>query len=170
LPDDPTSPETVLVPDDKRFRSVLGHFATGVTIITAMDGDEPVGMAANSFTSLSLDPPLILFCVAHTSSTWPRIETAGTFAVNILGEGHEGLSNLFAQKGADRFSATPWRVGVSGAPVLEEAIAYLDCRFEAEYPGGDHKIIVGRVLDLDMREGARPLLFYQGGYQRMREG
>jgi 3-hydroxy-9,10-secoandrosta-1,3,5(10)-triene-9,17-dione monooxygenase reductase component len=162
--------DEVLVPDDKQFRSVLGHFATGVTIITAMDGEEPVGMAANSFTSLSLDPPLILFCVAHTSSTWPRIEAAGTFAVNILGEGHEELSNLFAQKGADRFSATPWRVGVSGAPVLEEAIAYLDCRFEAEHPGGDHKIIVGRVLDLDVREGARPLLFFRGGYQRMHEG
>jgi 3-hydroxy-9,10-secoandrosta-1,3,5(10)-triene-9,17-dione monooxygenase reductase component len=163
-------PDELLVPDDKHFRSVLGHFATGVTIITAMDGEEPVGMAANSFTSLSLDPPLILFCVAHTSSTWPRIEAAGTFAVNILGEDAEGLSQLFAMKGADRFSSTPWRVGVSGAPVLEEAIAYLDCRFEAEYPGGDHKIVVGRVLDLDMREGARPLLFYRGGYQRMHEG
>jgi 3-hydroxy-9,10-secoandrosta-1,3,5(10)-triene-9,17-dione monooxygenase reductase component len=162
-------PEELLVPDDKQFRSVLGHFATGVTIITAMDHDEPVGMAANSFTSLSLDPPLILFCVAHTSSTWPRIESAGMFAVNILGEEHEELSNLFAKKGADRVSATPWRVGVSGAPVLEEAIAYLDCQFEAEYPGGDHKIVVGRVLDLDMREGARPLLFYQGGYTRMHE-
>jgi 3-hydroxy-9,10-secoandrosta-1,3,5(10)-triene-9,17-dione monooxygenase reductase component len=162
-------PEELLVPDDKQFRSVLGHFATGVTIITAMDGEEPVGMAANSFTSLSLDPPLILFCVAHTSSTWPRIEAAGTFAVNILGEDHEELSQLFAKKGADRFSATPWHVGVSGAPVLEDAIAYLDCRFEAEDPGGDHKIVVGRVLDLDMREGARPLLFYRGGYSRMHE-
>jgi len=163
-------PDEVLVPDDKLFRSVLGHFATGVTIITAMDGEEPVGMAANSFTSLSLDPPLILFCVAHTSSTWPRIEQAGTFAVNILGEDHEDLSQLFAKKGADRFSQTPWRIGVSGAPVLEEAIAYLDCNFEAEYPGGDHKIIVGRVLDLDMREGSRPLLFFKGGYERLYEG
>jgi flavin reductase (DIM6/NTAB) family NADH-FMN oxidoreductase RutF len=89
--------------------------------------------------------------------------------VNILGEDGEALCQLFAMKGADRFASTPWRVGVSGAPVLEEAIAYLDCRFEAEYPGGDHKIIVGRVLDLDVREGARPLLFYKGGYQRMHE-
>jgi 3-hydroxy-9,10-secoandrosta-1,3,5(10)-triene-9,17-dione monooxygenase reductase component len=161
--------ETVLVPDDARFRSVLGYFATGVTIITAVDGDDPVGIAANSFTSLSLDPPLILFCVAHSSSTWPRIERAGTFAVNILGEDHEALSQLFAKKGADRFGQTPWRIGVSGAPVLEEAIAYVDCRFEAEYPGGDHKIIVGRVLDLDMREGARPLLFYKGGYEKMHD-
>ena len=108
------SAETVLVPDDARFRVVLGHFATGVTIITAIDDDEPVGIAANSFTSLSLDPPLILFCVAHSSSTWPRIERAGTFAVNILGEEHEELSNLFAQKGADRFGQTPWRIGRVG--------------------------------------------------------
>jgi 3-hydroxy-9,10-secoandrosta-1,3,5(10)-triene-9,17-dione monooxygenase reductase component len=163
------SPDTLLVPDDARFRSVLGHFATGVTIITATDGGEPVGMAANSFTSLSLDPPLILFCVSHSSSTWPRIEAAGTFAVNILGEDHAQLSQLFAQRGADRFGSTAWRPGVSGAPVLEDAIAYLDCRFEAEYPGGDHKIVVGRVLDLDVREGARPLLFYRGGYERMHE-
>jgi len=99
------------------------------------------------------------------ASAWPW----ATFAVNILGEDHEELSNLFAKKGADRFSQTPWRVGVSGAPVLEDAIAYLDCRFEAEYPGGDHKIIVGRVLDLDMREGSRPLLFFKGGYERMHE-
>jgi 3-hydroxy-9,10-secoandrosta-1,3,5(10)-triene-9,17-dione monooxygenase reductase component len=168
VPDE--SGETVLVPDDARFRTVLGHFATGVTIITAIADGEPVGMAANSFTSLSLDPPFILFCVAHSSSTWPRIENAGTFAVNILGEEHEELSQLFAKRGADRFGSTPWRIGLSGAPVLEEAIAYLDCRFEAEYPGGDHKIIVGRVLDLDVREGARPLLFFRGSYQRMREG
>ena len=159
--------DELLVPDDARFREVLGHFATGVTIVTAVDAGEPVGMAANSFMSLSLDPPLILFCVAHSSTTWPRIERAGKFAVNILGEGHEELSQLFARRGADRFSQTPWRVGVSGAPVLEDAIAYLDCRFEAEYPGGDHKIVVGRVLDLDVRDGARPLLFFRGSYERM---
>jgi 3-hydroxy-9,10-secoandrosta-1,3,5(10)-triene-9,17-dione monooxygenase reductase component len=156
-----------VVPGDERFRSVLGHFATGVTIVTALDGDEPVGLAANSFTSVSLDPPLILFCVAHSSSTWPRIERAGTFAVNILGEDHQELSDLFARRGADRFADTRWHVGVSGAPVLDDAIAYLDCRFEAEHPGGDHKIVVGRVLDLDMREDARPLLFYKGVYGRM---
>jgi flavin reductase (DIM6/NTAB) family NADH-FMN oxidoreductase RutF len=110
---------------------------------------------------------LVLFCVAHSSKTWPRIEAAGKFAVNILGEEHEELSRLFAQRGADRFGVTPWRRGISGSPVLEDAIAYIDCEFEAEYPGGDHKIIVGRVIDLDMREGARPLLFYRGAYLRI---
>src|SRR5215471_12329860 len=137
--------EEIVTPDDRRFRDVFGHFATGVTIVTAMDGDEPVGMAANSFTSLSLDPPLVLFCVADSSSTWPRMRAAEKYAVNILGEEHEHVSRLFAQKGADRFGQTSWHVGVSGAPVLDEAIAYIDCELEAEYPGGDHKIIVCRV-------------------------
>lgn len=159
--------EIVVTPDDRRFRDVFGHFATGVTIITAMDRDEPVGMAANSFTSLSLDPPLVLFCVADSSSTWPRIESADRFAINILGEEHESVSQLFALKGADRFSTVSWRSGVSGAPVLDEAIAYIDCEFEAKHPGGDHKIIVGRVLDLDMREDARPLVFFKGLYRKI---
>lgn len=167
---EPQQGEVVVTPTDRRFRDVLGHFATGVTIITAMEGDEPVGMAANSFTSLSLEPPLVLFCVAQSSTTWPRIEPSGKFAVNILGEGHEDLSNLFAQRGADRFKIAKWHTGVSGSPVLDDAIAYIDCELEAQYPGGDHTIVVGRVLDFDLREGARPLLFFQGGYARMHDG
>ncbi len=159
--------EEVVTSDDRRFRDVFGHFATGVTIITAMDGDEPVGMAANSFASLSLDPPLVLFCVAYSSTTWPRIEAVGKFAVNILGEQHEKVSRVFAQKAADRFGQTPWRCGVSGAPVLEEAIAYIDCEFEAEHPGGDHKIVVGRVLDLDVLARGRPLVFFRGSYTKI---
>ena len=87
--------------------------------------------------------------------------------MNILGEDHEDISRLFAQKGVDRFGVTPWHNGVSGAPVLDDAIAYIDCEFEAEYPGGDHKIIIGRVLDVDMRADARPLLFYRGTYLRI---
>jgi flavin reductase (DIM6/NTAB) family NADH-FMN oxidoreductase RutF len=160
----------VVTPDDGRFRVVLGNFATGVTIITAMDGDEPVGMAANSFTSLSLDPPLVLFCVAETSTTWPRIQGTDGFAINILGEHQEELSRMFAKKGVDRFASTPWRKGVSGSPVLEEAIAYIDCVFEAQYPGGDHTIVVGRVIDLDVVVEGGPLLFFRGSYGRLHPG
>jgi 3-hydroxy-9,10-secoandrosta-1,3,5(10)-triene-9,17-dione monooxygenase reductase component len=162
--------DAVVRPDDLRFRTVLGHFVTGVTIITAMDDGEPVGVAANSFTSVSLEPPLILFCVAHSSTTWPRIQRTGKFAVNVLGEHQEELSRLFATKGVDRFSQTPWHSGVSGSPVLDEAIAYLDCLIDAEHPAGDHTIVVGRVLDLGVSEGARPLLFYRGTYGRMLPG
>lgn len=166
VPDEVPAGE-VVTPDDRRFRDVFGSFATGVTIVTAIDGSEPVGMAANSFTSVSLDPPLVLFCVAQSSSTWPRIQAAGRFAINVLGEHHEELSRVFATRDVDRFGSTPWHCGVSGSPVLDEAIAYIDCEFEAQYPGGDHMIVVGRVVDLDMREDARPLLFFKGVYGRI---
>ena len=163
----PHTDDDVYQPDAAEFRKVLGQFATGVTIITAIDGDEPVGVAANSFTSVSLDPPLVLFCVGRSSTTWPRIESARKFAVNILGEHQEELSQLFAQKGADRFGQTDWHVGVGGSPVLEDVIAYLDCEFWAEYDGGDHIIVVGRVLDLGTPHDAGPLLFFRGKYGRL---
>ena len=159
--------EEILRPDASDFREVLGQFATGVTIITAMDGDEPAGVAANSFTSVSLEPPLVLFCVARTSSTWPRIERARKFAVNILGEHQEDVSRLFATKGADRFGQIEWHLGAGGSPVLHDCLAYLDCEFWAEYDGGDHIIVVGQVLDLGITEGPGPLLFYGGEYHRL---
>jgi len=162
----PQPEEEVLRPDGDLFRRVMGQFATGVTIITASEGDEPAGVAANSFTSVSLDPPLVLFCVARTSSTWPRIERARKFAVNILGEHQEDLCRLFATKGADRFGHTPWHLGVGGSPVLDDCIAYIDCEFWNEYDGGDHIIVVGRVLDLGVPKDGGPLVFYQGKYGR----
>jgi flavin reductase (DIM6/NTAB) family NADH-FMN oxidoreductase RutF len=159
--------DEVLEPGAPDFRDVLGHFATGVTIITATDEEGPAGVAANSFTSVSLDPPLVLFCVARTSTTWPRIEKARKFAVNILGEHQEELSRLFAQKGADRFGQTEWHVGVGGSPVLHDVLAYIDCEFWAEYDGGDHIIVVGRVLDLGITHDAGPLVFFRGRYGRL---
>ena len=160
-------PDEVIKPDAADFRLVLGQFATGVTIITAVDDGEPVGVAANSFTSVSLDPPLVLFCVARNSSTWPRIERARKFAVNILGEHQEELCQLFAKKGADRFGSVDWHLGVGGSPVLHDCLAYLDCTFWNEYDGGDHIIVVGRVLDLGLTHDAGPLVFYQGRYGRV---
>jgi 3-hydroxy-9,10-secoandrosta-1,3,5(10)-triene-9,17-dione monooxygenase reductase component len=162
--------EVVITPDDRRFRDVMGHFATGVTIVTAMEGGEPIGLAVNSFTSVSLDPPLVLFCAANTSTTWPRIQRGRRFAVNVIGEGQEELSRLFALKGADRFAQIRWHAGVSGSPVFDDAIAYVDCETDAEYPGGDHTIVLARVLDFGMTEGARPLIFFRGAYSRMHPG
>jgi 3-hydroxy-9,10-secoandrosta-1,3,5(10)-triene-9,17-dione monooxygenase reductase component len=162
MADDPD----VLVPDSADFRAVLGHFATGITIITALDGDEPVGLAANSFTSVSLDPPLVLFCAAKTSSTWPRIQRAGHFTVNVLDENQEELCRLFATPGADRFGQTTWRVGTQG-PILDDVHAFLDCTLEAEHDAGDHVIVVGRVVDLGLNADAGPLLFYRGRYGRL---
>jgi flavin reductase (DIM6/NTAB) family NADH-FMN oxidoreductase RutF len=150
--------------DPSLYRTVLGHFATGVTVITAMDGHEPVGMAANSFTSVSLDPPLVLFCAAYNSSTWPRIQRADGWTVNILAEDQEAVCRLMAQKGVDRFREIGWHPGRTGAPILAGAMAHIDCRTVAEHDAGDHAIVVGRVFDMAVDSKDGPLLFFRGGY------
>jgi 3-hydroxy-9,10-secoandrosta-1,3,5(10)-triene-9,17-dione monooxygenase reductase component len=155
-----------LAPDPATYRTVLGHFATGVVLVTAVDNDEPVGMACNSFTSVSLEPPLVLFCAAKSSSTWPRIQAAGKWAANVLAEDGEELCRLFAQKGADRFAHTSYTIGRSGAPVLDHALAFVDCETVAEHDAGDHLIVVGRILELGYQPEGKPLLFYRGGYGR----
>lgn len=151
--------------DPAHFRSVLGHFLTGVTIITAMDPDTaaPVGLAASSFTSVSLDPPLVLFCAGTSSSTWPRIKAAASYCVNILGEDQEPLSRQFSGKG-DKFAGVGWRAGRSGSPIIESALAWIDCVVHDEITAGDHVIVLGRVLDLDAKDRGEPLAYYRGGY------
>jgi 3-hydroxy-9,10-secoandrosta-1,3,5(10)-triene-9,17-dione monooxygenase reductase component len=156
----------VFQPDAASLRTVLGHFATGVAIITAVDGEEPVGMACNSFTSVSLEPQLVLFCAAKSSSTWPRIQAAEKWAANILNQDAEEVCRLFAQKGADRFARVAYTIGRTGAPILEEALAFVDCETIAEHDAGDHVIVVGRVLELGFAPEGKPLLFYRGGYGR----
>jgi 3-hydroxy-9,10-secoandrosta-1,3,5(10)-triene-9,17-dione monooxygenase reductase component len=121
-------------------------------------------MAVNSFTAVSLNPPLVSFCAAHTSSTWPRIEAAGAFAVNVLGEHHAEVSRRFARKGADRFAGLVHRSGATGAPVLDGVAAHLDCELHAVHEAGDHVIVLGRVVHLDADEGVRPLVFHGGDY------
>jgi 3-hydroxy-9,10-secoandrosta-1,3,5(10)-triene-9,17-dione monooxygenase reductase component len=147
----------------------MGQFLAGVTIITAMhdagDGPVPVGMAASSFTSLSMDPPLVLFCPGKTSSSWARIEAAGHFAVNVLAHDHEHVSRQMSSKVEDKFAGVPWHIDASGSPVLDEALGWIDCRTEHIYEGGDHWIVVGRVLSLGWREG-EPLAYHRGSYGR----
>jgi 3-hydroxy-9,10-secoandrosta-1,3,5(10)-triene-9,17-dione monooxygenase reductase component len=158
------SRKEILAPDPAAIRTVLGHFATGVAIITAVDGEEPVGMACNSFTSVSLDPQLVLFCAAKSSSTWPRIQAAGKWAANILAEDGEQVCRLFAQKGADRFAHIAYTTGRTGAPLLDAAIAFVDCETIAEHDAGDHVLVVGQVVELGYAPEGKPLLFYRGGY------
>lgn len=150
--------------DPAEFRQVCGHFTTGVTVITATDGDDPVGLAANSFTSVSLEPPLVLFCAGKTSTTWPRIEKADAYAVNILAADQEEISRTFAAPDVDRFEGVAWHQGVTGSPILDGALAYLDCEIEAKHDAGDHVLVVGRVVDLDVQRDTGPLVFYRGGY------
>jgi 3-hydroxy-9,10-secoandrosta-1,3,5(10)-triene-9,17-dione monooxygenase reductase component len=160
------SRKQILAPDPASLRTVLGHFATGVAIITALDGDEPVGMACNSFTSVSLEPQLVLFCAAKSSTTWPRVQTGKRWAANILAEDGEEVCRLFAQKGADRFAHLAYTTGRTGAPLLDAAIAFVDCETVAEHDAGDHVIVVGQVLELGYSSENKPLLFYRGGYGR----
>jgi flavin reductase (DIM6/NTAB) family NADH-FMN oxidoreductase RutF len=151
--------------DQSRFRQVLGYFPTGVTVITAMGEDRsPVGLAVGSFASLSLDPPLVLFCAATSSSSWPKIEAAGHFCVNILSEEQEDVSRAFASKKDDKFEGIGWRPGHTGAPIISDVLAWIDCRIEAVQDGGDHHIVLGRVLELEVAHPGKPLVFFRGGY------
>jgi 3-hydroxy-9,10-secoandrosta-1,3,5(10)-triene-9,17-dione monooxygenase reductase component len=133
--------------------------------VTAMTpGHRPAGLSVNSFTSVSLDPPFVAFCVSRQSSTWPVIRDTGSFCVNVLAENQEHLSRVFATRGADKFSGVGWEPGPSGAPVLSGALAWIDCALEAEHDGGDHLIVVGRVRNLEVVGDGRPLSFSRGGY------
>lgn len=166
MTDDKPVPTTEVTPT--AVRQVLSHFATGVTAITANGPNGPVGMAANSFTSVSLDPPLVLFCAGKTSETWPDIRSAGHFCVNILGDAIPQLAQQFATKDIDRFDGVSRHVEATGAPVLDEAIAFIDCRIVAEHDAGDHVIVVGHVESLggDDTGEAGPLVFFRGNYGR----
>ena len=166
MPATPSSAAGEPVISQEHYRAGLGHFCTGVTIVAAHGADGPAGLTCQSFSALSLDPPLILVCPGKGSSSWPKIEAAGAFCVNVLAEDQEELCRAFAAKGADKFEGVGWRPGpFTGAPVLAGALAWVECRIEAIHDGGDHVIAVGRVLDLGSTEG-RPLLFYRGGYGR----
>ncbi len=153
--------------DAARFRQVLGHFCTGVTVLTAVDDAGPVGFTVQSFTSVSLDPPLVSVCPARRSASWPRMRSAGAFCANVLADDQEALGRVFAASGHDRFAGLGWRPSpATGSPVLDGALAWVDCRLHAEHDGGDHLIVVARVVDLAMGAPGAPLLFYRGGYGR----
>jgi 3-hydroxy-9,10-secoandrosta-1,3,5(10)-triene-9,17-dione monooxygenase reductase component len=156
--------------DTDRFRRVLSHFCTGVVVVTADSGGRPVGLTCQSFSSLSLDPPLVMFGAARGSRTWAEVRAAGRFAVNILADDQEEISRRFARTGADKFADLGWRPGSTGAPLLAGALAHIECELVATHPGGDHEIAVGRVVALEERavEGAHPLLFYRSAYRSLR--
>lgn len=153
--------------DEASMREVLGHFATGVVVVTAAGADGPVGFTCQSFGSLSLDPPLVSLAAARASSTWPRIRQIGTFCVNVLADDHEHYSVRFARSGTDRFSGVRWRPGPVGAPVLDGVAAWVVATLEREYDGGDHTIVVGRVVAMDADPDRGPLLFHRGRYRRV---
>ncbi len=150
------------------FRSVLGRFATGVVAITAIDpgSGEPCGLAANSFTSVSLDPPLVAFCVAHTSTSWPRLRASAIQTINVLAEHQQAVCAALASRGGEKFADLTWTCSPAGNPVIDDVLAWIDCSVEAEYPAGDHVIVVARVHRLEVHGDGGPLLFFRGGYGR----
>jgi 3-hydroxy-9,10-secoandrosta-1,3,5(10)-triene-9,17-dione monooxygenase reductase component len=151
-------------PEAGKFRQVLGHFCTGVTVITTVDEDGPAGFTCQSFTALSLDPPLVLFCPSRSSATWPRIARAGHFCANVLTAGQQELARVFGAGGADKFAGVPWSPSPSGAPILAGTLTWVDCTVEAVHEAGDHYVAVGRVTGLGECLRERPLLFYRGRY------
>lgn len=167
-----TEPSATPIPGDEPmteftamdFRRCLGDFVTGVTVITTLGPDgTPYGLTANSFSSVSLDPPLILWSLRLNATNFPIYSTAETFAVNILAEDQVEVSNRFGKSGPDRFVGIATTPGGNGVPLLDGAVAHLECRREASYPGGDHVVFIGRVLRL-RNTGRKPLAFRSGAY------
>jgi 3-hydroxy-9,10-secoandrosta-1,3,5(10)-triene-9,17-dione monooxygenase reductase component len=158
------SPEVPRIVDPQVLREVLGHFASGVTVVTAVTADGPAGFTCQSFSSLSLDPPLVAFAPARTSQTWPALRSMGRFCVNVLAEGQHAVSQNFARSGGDKFAGVRWSPSAHGSPVLDDVVAWIDGELWAEYDGGDHSIVVARVLDLGADPDRRPLLYHRGAY------
>ena len=163
--------------DGREFRRVLGHYPTGVVVVTAACPSGPEGMTIGSFASVSLDPPLVSFCPGHDSDSWTRMRDVGSFCVNVLGDDQADVSSIFASKSQDRFAGVSTRVEATGAPVIEGCLAWIDCRVHAVHTAGDHDIVVGRVVALGTADGEAapegpaggPLVFFMGGYGRVAE-
>lgn len=153
--------------DQSAFRSVLGRFATGVTVVTALDRrGRDAGMTVSALASVSLDPPLVLICIDHSASIYNTLSKATHFIVNILSEGQEALARRFAERGSNRFAGIGYDHGQNGAAVLLETLGYIECEVVARHEAGDHDVIVGEVEIAVSNEG-KPLLYYRGGYAQL---
>jgi len=154
--------------DQATFRSVLGRFASGVTVVTVREGDTDHGMTASAFCSVSLVPPLTLVCIERSTRMHEILQHAPTFAVNLLSADQEAVSRRFAEPPDDqRFDGIGFERGVTRAPLLNDALAHIECEVEARHSGGDHTIVVGRVVAAVAAHDSRPLLYYRGGYAEL---
>jgi flavin reductase (DIM6/NTAB) family NADH-FMN oxidoreductase RutF/pimeloyl-ACP methyl ester carboxylesterase len=162
------APEFRAGSDARTLRDAMGCFATGITIVTAIDeGGKPVGLTANSFTSVSLDPPLLLVCIANTAGTAPVLRAAASFGVNVLQIGQQPASNRFAGKGEDRFAATAWGPGETGVPLLDGSLVSFECKRHAVHEAGDHFLLIGDVVRAQFEPRRDPLLYFRGKYRRL---
>jgi len=154
--------------DPRTLRDALGCFATGVTVVTCLTGDgSPAGLTVNSFTSVSLDPPLLLVCLAKVAASAAPLTQASHFAVNVLQTGQQPASIRFSTRAEDRFGTTPWSCGEAGAPILGNSLGVFECQRHAVYDGGDHHILIGRVVKASFDAGLDPLLYFRGRYRRL---
>jgi flavin reductase (DIM6/NTAB) family NADH-FMN oxidoreductase RutF len=150
--------------DRAALRRVLGHFCTGIAVITGHDGTQPFGFTCQSVTSVSLDPPYISFCPAKTSASWPLIRATGSVCVNILSAQQQNVCTQFAVSGGDKFDGIAWHWAANGAPALADSLAAIEADIEFEHEAGDHSIVVSRVTALHAQPNMEPLLFFRGGY------
>jgi flavin reductase (DIM6/NTAB) family NADH-FMN oxidoreductase RutF len=155
--------------DQRHFRDVMGTFATGVTVITTLESDVPYGITANSFTSVSLSPPLVMFCLGKSSTNFKFFMESDCFAVNILTEQQDSLSARFASYEGNRFEGVDWVTWETGAPILKNVVSAIDCRLEATHDAGDHIIMVGQVVRAEKQNDTEPLLYFQGGYKKLQK-
>ncbi|MDA8047428.1 MAG: flavin reductase family protein [Actinomycetota bacterium] len=149
--------------DQGEFRTVLGHFASGLVLVTGLHEGQPAGLTCQSFFSLSLDPPLVAMAPGKSSTSWPKVSSSGSICVNILSEEQEAMARTFAKTGADKFSGVGWSPAANGAPRLQGSLAWLECTIEDVHEAGDHWLVTARVIDLEATHG-KPLVFYRGGF------
>ena len=150
--------------DAADFRRVLGSYPTGVCVVTALDGGRPAGMVIGSFTSVSLDPPLVGFFPDKRSSSWPKIEGAGRFCVNVLGSDQQAVCRALSAKGDDKFAGVAFTVSDHNLPIIADALATIECRLYSVTEAGDHWFVLGEVLRLDIARDEDPMLFHRGRY------
>jgi flavin reductase (DIM6/NTAB) family NADH-FMN oxidoreductase RutF len=168
MADNPMKGEYRTGHDPRTLRDALGCFATGVTVVTCVSEDgRPAGLTVNSFTSVSLDPPLLLVCLAKQAASAAPLIAANCFAINVLQTGQQPASIRFATRDEDRFGTTPWSEGEGGAPILEESLGVFECERFAVYDGGDHHILVGQVVKASFDASLDPLLYFRGRYRRL---
>lgn len=147
----------------EEFRSVLGHFASGVVLVTGKESETPHGLTCQSFFSLSLDPPLVAIAPGKSSTSWPKLSSTGQICINVLASDQEGLARGFSKTGTDKFVGVGWSSATNGAPRLHGALAWIDCCVGEVYEAGDHWLVVAEVLQLEANLG-KPLVFYRGGF------
>lgn len=151
--------------DARRFRDALGHYASGLTVISGISEGEPVGFTCQSFYSVSLEPPLVSFCVSNGSRSWPLLRRSGAFSINVLASDHEAVANAFARSSGDRWAGIEWSPSAAGNPLIDSALMWFDCTLYAEHIAGDHTIVIGEVQTISEPKTMAPLLYFKGNYR-----